>query len=144
MQNSSAVKETGYPSVNKQGQIHRLHICLPVTEPGTFSLFHVLYQTLCCKDRQTQILGPKISKPTEVENSEQIIKMNCDKGMHKSREDKVETNEEGIKRLDVGRTELTRSIKKQTLVQMCHRKSDLEMPKLMGTLNSVPVGLNPP
>lgn len=56
--------------------------------------------------------------------------MGCDKGMYKSREDRLETNEEGITRLDVGRTELIRSIKKQILFQMCHMKSDLGMPRV--------------
>ena len=56
--------------------------------------------------------------------------MGCDKGMYKSREDRIETNVESVTRLDIGRTELTRSIKKQIPVQMCHMKSDLEMPKV--------------
>lgn len=51
--------------------------------------------------------------------------MGCDKGTYKSREDGIETNEEGITRLDVGRTEFTRSIRKQIFFQMCHMKSDL-------------------
>ena len=41
VQNSSAVKELGSPSVNKWGQTLRLHIHSPVTESNTFSFCHV-------------------------------------------------------------------------------------------------------
>lgn len=75
-------------------------------------------------------LGIKELKSIEVKKSEQIIRMDCNKGMYKSRGDRIETNEEGVRRLDVGRTELTRSIKKQILFQVRHMKSDLGVPKV--------------
>lgn len=62
VQNSSAVKELGSPSVNKWGQTLRLHIHSPVTESNTFSFCHVLYQAPCSKDGQIQVLPSKSSK----------------------------------------------------------------------------------
>lgn len=90
-QNSSAIKGVGSASINKWDQTHRLHFLSSGTESSTFSFCHVLYQTLRYKDDQTQVLPSKSSKYIEVKTSKQIISMDHNRGMYKSRNDKIET-----------------------------------------------------